>query len=257
MPSPAQVTVEMLADFAAAWNRHDLDALLSFMTEDGAFHAVAGPGLLGRSFVGTAALREGFALAWQTFPDASWTERWREVRYPFVYGGHDPQLFPTEDFRECCARSLARAQLPNWTPDFETDDVPDLIEQIRLQLLPKRGVFALAEEIVVTVGAQQAFHLLADALFDSRSRVGFEEPGYPHARNSFALREPRWVPLPLRTISASASAMSSRIQKSLMSWPWLAAATMGLEPASPSCTSPLAMALMTSPPPPNMRQLIL
>ena len=130
-------------------------------------------------------------------PTLAKPERWRDYRYPFVYGGHDPQLFPTEDFRECCARSLARAQLPNWTPDFETDDVPDLVEQIRLQLLPKRGVFALAEEIVVTVGAQQAFHLLADALFDRHSRVGFEEPGYPHARNSFALREPRWVPVPV------------------------------------------------------------
>ena len=130
-------------------------------------------------------------------PTLSKPERWRDYRYPFVYGGHDPQLFPTEDFRECCTRSLARAQLPNWTPDFETDDVPDLIEQIRLQLLPKRGVFALAEEIVVTVGAQQAFHLLADALFGAHSRVGFEEPGYPHARNSFALREPRWVPVPV------------------------------------------------------------
>ena len=65
------------------------------------------------------------------------------------------------------------------------------------------------------------------------------------------------MPLPLRTISASASAMSSRIQNSLMSWPWLAAAVIGLEPASPICTSPEAIALMTSPPPPNMRQLIL
>ena len=74
MPANPPITVEMLADFAAAWNRHDLDALLTFMTEDGAFHAVAGPDLLGRSFVGTAALREGFALAWQTFPDASWTD---------------------------------------------------------------------------------------------------------------------------------------------------------------------------------------
>lgn len=124
-------------------------------------------------------------------------ERWREFAYPFVYGHHDPQLFPTEDFRECCSRSLARAQLEHWTPDFETDDVPDLVEQIRLRVLPKRGVFALPEEIIVTVGAQQAFHLLAEALFDARTRVGFEEPGYPHARNSFSLREPRWVALPV------------------------------------------------------------
>jgi GntR family transcriptional regulator/MocR family aminotransferase len=125
-------------------------------------------------------------------------ERWLEdYPYAFVYGGHDPALFPTEDFRECCARSLARAQLAHWAPDFESDDVPDLLEQIRQRLLPRRGVFAQADEIVVTVGAQQAFHLLAEALFDRRTRLGFEEPGYPHARNAFALRNPRWHLLPV------------------------------------------------------------
>lgn len=128
-------------------------------------------------------------------PTLSKPERWREVPYPFVYGTHDPELFPIEGFRECCMRSLARAQLAHWTPDFETDDVPDLIEQIRLHLLPKRGVFALKEEILVTVGAQQAFQLLADALLDETRRIGFEEPGYPHARNTFSLRRPRWVPV--------------------------------------------------------------
>lgn len=130
-------------------------------------------------------------------PTLAKPERWRDYRYPFVYGGHDPQLFPTEDFRECCAHSLTRSQLAHWAPDFENDDVPELIEQIRQRLLPKRGVFALPEEIVVTVGAQQAFHLLADALFDQRTRVAFEEPGYPHARNTFALRQPQWLPLPV------------------------------------------------------------
>ena len=128
-------------------------------------------------------------------PTLTKPERWREVPFPFVYGTHDPELFPIEGFRECCMRSLARAQLAHWTPDFETDDVPDLIEQIRLHLLPKRGVFALKEEILVTVGAQQAFQLLADALLDERQRLGFEEPGHPHARNTFSLRRPRWVPV--------------------------------------------------------------
>ena len=126
-------------------------------------------------------------------PTLSKPERWRDYPYPFVYGNYDPQLFPTEDFRECCARSLARSQLPHWTPDFETDDVPELIEQIRTRLLPKRGVFAHPSEIIVTVGAQHAYYLLADALFDERTRVGLEEPGHPHARNSFALRRPTWV----------------------------------------------------------------
>ena len=130
-------------------------------------------------------------------PTLSKPEQWRQYPYPFVYGHYDPELFPTEDFRECCSRTLARAQLQHWTPDFETDDVPDLIEQIRLRLLPKRGVFALPEEILVTVGAQHAYHLLAEGLFDPGARVGLEEPGHPHARNTFSLRQPVFVPAPV------------------------------------------------------------
>jgi ketosteroid isomerase-like protein len=30
----AEVTTELLQAFAEAWNRHDVDALMSFMTED-------------------------------------------------------------------------------------------------------------------------------------------------------------------------------------------------------------------------------
>ena len=72
--SSGPVTVETLKAFNEAWNRHDLEALMAFMTEDCQFHAVAGPGELGRSFVGIDEVRQGFALAWQTCPDAQWTE---------------------------------------------------------------------------------------------------------------------------------------------------------------------------------------
>ena len=64
--------VKVIEAFAAAWNRHDIEALMSFMTDDCEFHGVAGPDLLGRSYIGRNAGREGFELAWQTFPDASW-----------------------------------------------------------------------------------------------------------------------------------------------------------------------------------------
>lgn len=124
-------------------------------------------------------------------------ERWNEYPYPFVYGQFDPQLFPSEDFRECCVRSLARSRLPQWTLDFETDDVADLIEQIRTRLLPRRGVFARQEEIMVTIGAQHAYYLLSDTFFDTGTRVGLEEPGHPHARNSFVLRQPQFFEVPV------------------------------------------------------------
>ena len=69
-----QVDVAFLKAFGDAWNRHDIDALMGFMDEDCAFHAVGGPDLLGRSFIGRAAVREGFLLAFQTFPDAAWLD---------------------------------------------------------------------------------------------------------------------------------------------------------------------------------------
>jgi len=65
---------QMLVAFNAAWNRHDIEALMSFMDNDCSFHAVGGPDELGRSFVGRTAVREGFELAWKTCPDAQWTD---------------------------------------------------------------------------------------------------------------------------------------------------------------------------------------
>ena len=69
-----RVDAAFLEQFAEAWNRHDIDALMSFMADDCVFHAAAGPDLRGRSFVGRAAVREGFQLAWQTFADAAWLD---------------------------------------------------------------------------------------------------------------------------------------------------------------------------------------
>lgn len=73
-PPHRSVDIGLLQDFAAAWNRHDIDALMGFMADDCVFHAVAGAELMGRSFVGRDAVREGFELAWKTFPDAAWLD---------------------------------------------------------------------------------------------------------------------------------------------------------------------------------------
>jgi steroid delta-isomerase-like uncharacterized protein len=68
----SQVTAEMLQAFAEAWNRHDVDALMSFMTEDCVFEASAGSDVCGTRYVGHESVRTGFAEVWATFPDAHW-----------------------------------------------------------------------------------------------------------------------------------------------------------------------------------------
>lgn len=66
------VTVATLAAFSDAWNRHDIDALMSFMSEDCVFETAAGPDACGARHQGQAAVRKAFAAAWETVPDAQW-----------------------------------------------------------------------------------------------------------------------------------------------------------------------------------------
>jgi len=68
----AEITTEVLEAFADAWNRHDADALMSFMSDDCVFEASAGPDICGNRYEGYEAVRAGFAEVWATFPDAHW-----------------------------------------------------------------------------------------------------------------------------------------------------------------------------------------
>lgn len=67
-------TVEFLRAFGEAWNRHDIEALMSMMDDECEFHAVAGLELRGKTYVGREEVREGFQLAWRSFPDAAWLD---------------------------------------------------------------------------------------------------------------------------------------------------------------------------------------
>ena len=51
----------LLDRFADAWNRHDLDALMSMMTDDCVFEASAGPQVDGQRSEGPHAVRAAFA----------------------------------------------------------------------------------------------------------------------------------------------------------------------------------------------------
>ena len=68
----AEVTTEVLEAFADAWNRHDVDALMSFMSDDCVFESSAGPEVCGTRYSGREAVRAGYAEVWAAFPDAHW-----------------------------------------------------------------------------------------------------------------------------------------------------------------------------------------
>jgi ketosteroid isomerase-like protein len=70
--SPVDDLTALLERFAEAWNRHDLDSLMSMMTEDCTFEASAGPDVNGLASRGQAAVRAAYGAVFETFPDACW-----------------------------------------------------------------------------------------------------------------------------------------------------------------------------------------
>jgi acetyl esterase/lipase len=81
LPAPAVTTADLEA-FAQSWNRHDIDALMDFMTDDCVFHTWAGTESVGSRHVGREAVRAAYLQAWTDFPDAQWTR----ARH-FIVGG--------------------------------------------------------------------------------------------------------------------------------------------------------------------------
>jgi GntR family transcriptional regulator/MocR family aminotransferase len=120
---------------------------------------------------------------------------WIKYSYPFVYGQFDPALFPTAEWRECNRMALAVLEIRNWAADMVDRDDPLLIEQVQARLLPRRGIFANPDEIIITLGAQNALYMLATLLMSKGSKVAMEEPGYPDARSIFNLAGAETVPV--------------------------------------------------------------
>jgi GntR family transcriptional regulator / MocR family aminotransferase len=105
---------------------------------------------------------------------------WQAYPYPFIFGQFDPSLFPTNDWRESARAALSVPEINNWARDLIDGDDPALIEQLQLQVLPRRGIHARSNEIMMTIG---------------QTRVGIEEPGYPDARNIFRMLTSEVTPL--------------------------------------------------------------
>ena len=136
-------------------------------------------------------------IAASEMPRPAKHENWIKYSYPFVYGQFDPALFPTAEWRECNRMALAVLEIRNWASDMVDRDDPLLIEQIQARLLPRRGIFANPDEIIVTLGAQHAIYMLATLLMGKDTKVAMEEPGYPDARSIFKLAGAEIMPVPV------------------------------------------------------------
>jgi ketosteroid isomerase-like protein len=64
------VTIKDLEAFGDGWNRHDVDFLMTFMSDDPVFETTAGKDVCGTRYAGRDEVRDAFARVFKIFPDA-------------------------------------------------------------------------------------------------------------------------------------------------------------------------------------------
>ncbi len=108
---------------------------------------------------------------------------WATYRYNFIYGQADPTLFDQANWRLCALQSLGKRDFDSLTADRFDQDDPELIDFIARQTLPRRGILANPDEILVTMGAQNALWMTAQLLLGPGKKAAIENPGYPSLRS--------------------------------------------------------------------------
>ncbi len=107
---------------------------------------------------------------------------WQGFEYPFIYGQTDPTLFDHQNWRLCAVRALGRRDFAAMTADYYDRDDPLLIDHLLRQILPRRGIAAREDEVLLTLGAQNALWITATCLLGAGRRAVMENPGYPGLR---------------------------------------------------------------------------
>lgn len=120
---------------------------------------------------------------------------WQKYRFHFVYGQVDHELFPLPEWRECSRLAQATPDSGHWSSDASDSDDRFLIEQLCTNVLPKRGITASPDEVLITMGSQMGAYLLSELLVQRGTTVALEDPGYTEARTLFLRREANILPM--------------------------------------------------------------
>ncbi len=110
-------------------------------------------------------------------------EDWERFDYSFIYGQADASLFDHQNWRLCAVRALGRRDFAAMTADYYDRDDPLLIDHVLRQILPRRGIAAREDEVLLTLGAQNALWITATCLLGAGRRAVMENPGYPGLRS--------------------------------------------------------------------------
>ena len=120
---------------------------------------------------------------------------WTRYKYPFIYGQTDPGLFDHANWRLCALQALGQRDFTALTQDYYDQDDPKLLEFVARHTLPRRGIAARPEEILITLGAQNALWMIAQVLLNENRHAAIENPCYHAQRDILTQRRCRITPV--------------------------------------------------------------
>jgi GntR family transcriptional regulator/MocR family aminotransferase len=130
----------------------------------------------------------------------------------FTGGLPDARLVDVNALARAWRRALKRA--PERLLGFGSPaGDPVLRERLATMLAARRGFAATADDLVVTRGSQLALHLLALAMVRRGDVVAVESPGYPSAREAFALPGARLLPIPVDDEGLDVEQLARRLKR--------------------------------------------
>jgi GntR family transcriptional regulator/MocR family aminotransferase len=110
---------------------------------------------------------------------------WNDYKFPFIYGQSDPDLFDHGNWRNCALRAVGRKDFDTLAQDHYQNDDPMLVEFILRHILPRRGIRAHPDEILITMGGQNALWMIAQLLLSEGQKAIVENPCFPGLRKIF------------------------------------------------------------------------
>jgi len=115
----------------------------------------------------------------------------------FGGGTPDPETFPKEELAEI-AKEVIEKEYKYVLQYSTTEGDPELKAEILKLLHRVYGIKGLTEDnVVITVGSQQALDLISKIFLDSRSYCIVDDPVYLGALNAFSTRFPRFIAAPI------------------------------------------------------------
>ncbi|HYK17984.1 MAG TPA: PLP-dependent aminotransferase family protein [Bryobacteraceae bacterium] len=174
-------------------NRATISAAYELLEAEGLISGHVGRG----SFVAGGARRAG--VNWREIVGSSAPSSGAPASAPLAsFSSSRPSelLFPLDEFRETCddvlASGEAQAILQLGSPAGYAPLRRYLLEQARAE-----GVARESDDILITSGCQQAFHLLQSILVRAGDNVLLEDPVYPGMKNVFQRSGARLTAIPV------------------------------------------------------------